>query len=146
MEEVIDKFRPNAQKRGLSIVFENKAGDALNTFDRDKIREAAVNYLDNAIKYSASGTTIAVTLELRDGHIRLSIKDGGFGISQEDIPKLFGKFSRLNEARNIDPNGIGIGLYFVKRVVEDHGGKVGVYSEGAGKGSTFWFELPIKKE
>ena len=146
VEEVIDKFRPNAQKRGLSIVFENKAGDALNTFDRDKIREAAVNYLDNAIKYSASGTTIAVTLELRDGHIRLSIKDGGFGISQEDIPKLFGKFSRLNEARNIDPNGIGIGLYFVKRVVEDHGGKVGVYSEGAGKGSTFWFELPIKKE
>ena len=58
--------------------------------------------------------------------------------------KLFAKFVRTEEAKKQDPNGMGIGLYFVKRIVDDHGGKVWVESEGLGRGSTFFVELPIK--
>lgn len=59
-------------------------------------------------------------------------------------PYLFTKFTRSGEARRVDPNGIGIGLYFVKRVVEDHNGRVWAESEGAGKGSVFMVEVPLK--
>lgn len=141
-EEVIDKFRPNAGKKGLEIVFENKAGASTLTLDQDKIREAVVNYLDNAIKYSDKGR-IGVTLERSGNNLRFAVKDVGLGIKAEDISKMFGKFHRTEEAQVKDPNGMGIGLYFVKRVVEDHGGKVGVYSGGVGKGSTFWMDLPM---
>lgn len=145
-EEVIDKFRPGAQKKGLEIIFENKAGGpAVLIFDQDKIREAVINYIDNAIKYSDKGR-IAVTLEQSGSNLRLAVKDAGLGIKAEDISEMFGKFHRTEEARVKDPNGMGIGLYFVKRVVEDHGGKVGAYSQGLGKGSTFWMEVPIKSK
>lgn len=145
IEEVIDKFKPNAGKKGLAIVFENKAGAASLVFDQDKLREAVVNYIDNAIKYSERGE-IVVTLERSGSNLRLSVKDNGLGIKPDDIAKLFDKFIRTQEAQVKDPNGMGIGLYFVKRVVEDHDGKVGASSEGVGKGSTFWIELPIKSK
>ena len=75
--------------------------------------------------------------------MRLSIKDTGIGIKPADVQMLFAKFSRTEEAKKHDPNGMGIGLFFVKRVIGDHGGSVGAESEGIGKGSTFWFELPV---
>ena len=61
------------------------------------------------------------------------------------LKRLFVKFARTEEAQRSDPNGMGIGLYFVKKVAEDHGGKVWVESEGIGKGSTFFIELPLKR-
>jgi len=147
-EEVIDKFRPSAGKKGLEIFFENKAGASTLTLDQDKIREAVVNYLDNAIKYSGKGN-ISVLLSSMQGPggqwLRFEVKDSGLGFKKEDTLQLFGKFVRTEEARRLDSNGMGIGLYFVKRVVQDHGGNVGALSEGAGKGSTFWLELPMKK-
>ena len=78
--------------------------------------------------------------------VRFSVKDQGIGIKPEDVSRLFTKFTRTIEAQKTDPNGMGIGLYFVKRVVEDHGGAVGAMSEGAGKGSTFFVELPIRHQ
>lgn len=147
--EVIDKFKQNAEKKGLGIMLENKAGAAVFVFDRDKIREAVVNLVDNAVKYSRQGS-IVVALERADtgagARMRLSVKDTGIGVKAEDIKNLFAKFSRTEEAKKTDPNGMGIGLFFVKRVVEDHGGSIGVSSEGIGHGSTFWFEVPMRSE
>ena len=60
--------------------------------------------------------------------------------------KFIFRFSRAEEAKTRDPNGMGIGTYFAKRVVQDHGGNVGAFSEGPGKGSTFWMELPMKNQ
>ena len=148
VEEVVDKFKNSAEKKGIAVVFENKLGAASFVFDADKIREAVVNYFDNAIKYSDKGE-VRVALEPMQGPdgkwLRLSVTDNGLGIRKEDIWKLFAKFSRTDEARSRDPNGMGIGIYFAKRVVQDHGGNVGAFSEGVGKGSTFWLELPMKK-
>lgn len=149
--EVIDKFRQNAEKKGLALVFENKAGGLPPvTFDPDKMREVVVNLIDNAIKYSNEGEEVKIVEERvagQDGErIRVSVKDSGLGVKSGDIVNLFAKFSRTEEAKARDPNGIGIGLYFVKRIVEDHGGAVGAFSEGVGKGSTFWIEIPLQHD
>ncbi len=143
--KVVEEFRPNAEKKGLRLAFVNNAGAIPSfVFDADKIREAVVNLTDNAIKYSTQGE-VKITLEKSaPDRVRLSVKDTGIGVSKEDLPRLFTKFIRTEDARLHDPNGMGIGLYFVKRVLDDHGGRVGVESEGLGKGSTFWVELPIK--
>ena len=147
VQEVIDKFKPNAEKKGITFVFENKLGPASFIFDTDKLREAVVNYVDNAVKYTDTGD-VRVTLSSMQGPdgawARLEVRDSGIGIKNEDIWKLFDKFSRTEEAKRQDPNGMGIGLYFAKRVIRDHGGNVGAFSEGIGRGSTFWFEVPMR--
>ena len=107
-----------------------------------------VNYVDNAVKYTDTGD-VRVTLSSMQGPdgawTRLEVRDSGIGIKNEDIWKLFDKFSRTEEAKRHDPNGMGIGIYFAKRVIRDHGGNVGAFSEGVGRGSTFWLELPMKQ-
>ncbi|TSC77599.1 MAG: hypothetical protein G01um101433_516 [Parcubacteria group bacterium Gr01-1014_33] len=147
-EKVIEEFTSPAKKKGLRILFENRAGTLPQfLFDQDKMREVAVNLVDNAVKYSKEGE-VAVRLEVTatggKPHARLSVHDSGIGIKKEDIAKLFSKFARTEQAQLADPNGMGIGLYFVKRVVEDHGGKVWAESEGEGKGSTFFLEIPMR--
>jgi len=146
--EVIDGFKAGAEKKNVALAFGNHAAAPVKfAFDQDKIREAVVNYMDNAIKYSSAGGRVVVGLDVTgsgaDAWARLSVKDNGLGIKHEDIAKLFDKFSRTDEAKNFDPNGMGIGLYFAKRVVQDHGGRVWAESEGIGRGSTFSLELPL---
>lgn len=147
-ESVVGEYTPEAKKKGLKLVFKNELKKAFQfVFDRDKIREVIINLIHNSIKYSPRG---AITVRLArsgegpDAKMLLSVKDEGAGIKPEDISKLFIKFNRTEEVKVIDPNGMGIGLYFVKRVVEDHGGKAWAESEGLGKGSTFIVELPVK--
>ncbi|MBI4225102.1 MAG: GAF domain-containing sensor histidine kinase [Candidatus Sungbacteria bacterium] len=147
MQGIVTEYTPAAKKKGLKLVFENHAENlAPFLFDADKMREVAVNIIDNAMKYSKEGS-ISVMIEEadKDKTLRFSVKDHGLGIKKEDIPKLFVKFNRLPEAKNLVVNGTGIGLYFAKRIVEDHGGRVGVESPGPGNGSTFWVEIPIRK-
>lgn len=110
-----------------------------------------MNMVDNAIKYTAlyadtTDRTVTITYEHLiepRSRARISVRDHGMGINKQDIKKLFTKFARTPEAQKADPGGMGIGIYFVKRVMEDHGGSAGVESEGSGKGSTFWVELPL---
>lgn len=146
IQDVVGEFKANADKKGVTLAFENKAeGLPALSLDADKIREMVINFIDNAIKYTSAGKAIFALLEKKQNEwVRLSVRDEGLGIKKEDLKKLFTKFSRTDEARAQDPNGMGIGLYFAKRVVEDHGGRVWVESEGPGKGSTFFVDLPIK--
>lgn len=148
-KSVVAEYAPEAKKKGLNLVFKNDLGKMYDfVFDKDKMREVIINLIHNAIKYSPQG---AITVHLgraseqADGGVVLSVKDEGVGIKPEDISKLFIKFNRTEEVKTIDPNGMGIGLYFVKRVMEDHGGRARAESEGIGKGSTFIVELPYKR-
>lgn len=145
---IIEEFRPMAVKKGLSLIFENSAKELVPfMFDPDKMREVIINMVDNAIKYSESGE-IRVRLAYGAGkdairRVRFSVTDNGIGVMPDDQRRLFAKFVRSEDARKTDPGGSGIGLYFAKRVVEDHKGTVGVTSEGRGRGSTFFVELPV---
>ncbi len=140
--EVVNELKPTVEKKGLSITidFDKKANfDA--RIDAGKIKQAITNLVDNAVKYTPKGS-ITVNLARSGGRIDLAVKDTGMGISAENIPKLFQKFSRSKDAITTNVGGTGLGLYVVKQMVEGHeGGKVWVESPGEHKGSTFHIEV-----
>jgi PAS domain S-box-containing protein len=107
--------------------------------DHDRLERIAINLLSNALKYSAPGTPINVSAEHRDATVVISVTDQGQGIMPEELPKLFQRFYR---AANRKAEGIGLGLYITRLLVEAHGGRIWVDSQ-PGQGSTFAFSLPI---
>src|SRR3990167_5254781 len=143
---VLQELEETAKTKNIPLVYKNEnVTDSRLMGDFDKLHEVVINIVDNAIKYSEHGSVELVLRKLGPGNsqrLALSVKDSGIGVKPEDIPKLFGKFVRSENAKRIRPDGMGLGLYIVKRIVEDHKGHVRVESEGVGKGSTFSVELP----
>lgn len=148
VKDVMENLQGYAAEKNITIEFKDNAPDLPDFyFDREKIQEVIMNLVDNAIKYSADGK-IELFLyypEGRKDQIVLKVKDNGMGINPKDIPRLFNKFVRTAEAQKIDPGGSGIGLYFARRVVEDHQGGIWAKSEGIGKGTEFYMQLPIRE-
>jgi signal transduction histidine kinase len=113
--------------------------------DLDKTRQVIMNLVDNAIHYSAppsGGGKVVVSLAEDGSDIVFKVVDNGIGVPEAQQKKLFKKFFRAANAQNTRPDGTGLGLYLVKRVVEDQGGEV-VFESKEGKGSTFGFRIPI---
>ena len=108
--------------------------------DVTRLREVYQNLIENAIKYMGEQETpwIRIGAELKDDMVHCFVSDNGIGIEPRFQGQIFGLFHRLSS----DTGGTGIGLALVKRIVEVHGGKVWVESEGLGKGTTLWFALP----
>jgi two-component system phosphate regulon sensor histidine kinase PhoR len=105
------------------------------------IEEAAVNLLDNAIKYSDPNSTIQTTVLSEHNEIIICFEDQGIGIAQEHLPRLFERFYRVDKARSRHLGGTGLGLAIVKHIAQAHGGYVTVEST-PGKGSKFEIHLP----
>lgn len=109
--------------------------------DEDLMEQAAVNLLDNAIKYSPAGSRISVTAHLTEQEILIRFQDEGIGIASRHLPRLFERFYRVDKSRSRREGGTGLGLAIVKHIVQTHGGQVGVESI-RGKGSNFTIHLP----
>ena len=108
------------------------------------IQRVLDNFVSNAIKYSPAGSNVWIRLErerLTGSYIRVSVKDEGPGLTEEDKQKVFGKMQRLSAKPTAGEHSSGLGLFIVKQLVEAHGGQVGVDSKH-GHGATFWFTLP----
>ncbi|MDP3963791.1 MAG: HAMP domain-containing sensor histidine kinase [bacterium] len=143
LTHVIAEARLQADIKKIPIVWEaSPEAPCVINGDRDNLTQAFANILDNAIKYTSAGS-ITVTLECSDMTNRISIKDTGRGIVKSDLPKLFDKFMRGEDMRELYREGRGLGLYIARQIVIGHGGKVWAESEGEGKGSTFIIELPL---
>jgi signal transduction histidine kinase len=110
--------------------------------DEQKTRQAVMNLVDNAIYYTPKGE-VKVYLEEEDQGIKFRVVDNGIGVPENEKPKMFQKFYRAGNAKQERPNGNGVGLYLVKRIIEDQGGKI-IFESTVGKGSTFGFTLPFK--
>jgi signal transduction histidine kinase len=108
--------------------------------DRDRIAQVIGNLLSNAIKYSPEGAEVRVVLELDESGARLSVVDEGMGITPRDKDRVFEKFYRGSDAREI--GGTGLGLAVAREIVTSHGGEIGVESETS-RGSTFTVRLPV---
>ena len=108
--------------------------------DYARLERILVNLLSNALKYSDPGTPVQVNARAQDGAVVIAITDQGRGIPPEVIPHLFERFYRAPEERKGE--GIGLGLFITKVLVEAHGGRIWVESE-VGKGSSFYFTLPV---
>jgi PAS domain S-box-containing protein len=114
--------------------------------DSDSIFRVIANLLSNARKYSPNGGAIIVAAEAVDGMVRISVQDSGLGIPSEALNQLFHKFYRVDTADRRGIKGTGLGLAISKNIVEAHGGKIGVSSQGVGKGSLFFFTIPTVRE
>ncbi|MHB9026504.1 MAG: ATP-binding protein [Armatimonadota bacterium] len=108
--------------------------------DSDRLERILTNLLSNALKYSDPGMPVQVCLQPQEGELCIAVTDQGRGIAPDHVPHLFGKFYRADSSRKAE--GIGLGLYITKLMVEAHGGRIWVESE-VGKGSTFSFTLPV---
>ena len=111
--------------------------------DQDKIVQVLTNFINNAVKYSPKDSTIQVACITQNGMAYVSVSDEGMGIAPKDQPHVFDRFYRVESERMNTVKGFGIGLYICKEIIARHGGTIGVESE-LGKGSTFWFTLPVK--
>lgn len=144
VNEVVDRQKEYAEKKGLKLELNIEDGEYGMTGDAVQLGEATKNMIDNSINYTESGG-IKITLRNSPTHknnIRLEVKDTGVGLSDEDKTKLFKSGGRGTESLKVNVNSTGYGLVFVKGVVEAHKGMVWAESQGRGKGSTFVLELP----
>ena len=112
--------------------------------DGNRIKQVLDNYLSNAIKYSEKNTRITIRVHSHGDHMRFEICDQGQGIPNEELQKLFKEYSRTSVLPTGGEKSTGLGLAIVKKIVKEHGGEVGATSE-AGKGSVFYFTIPLSK-
>ncbi len=111
--------------------------------DENKLERIFQNMISNALKYSSAGTPVLIDAVQKGDEIEVLIIDQGMGISEEDIPRLFERFYRGRRVPSVE--GVGLGLYITRRLVEAHGGRIWVESRG-GEGATFHITLPIAAE
>ncbi|MGI6611960.1 MAG: sensor histidine kinase [Candidatus Nanosyncoccaceae bacterium] len=117
---------------------------AVINLDRDKIRQAIGNLLDNAIYYSDKRSVIGVTIKQVSRSIEVTVRDRGIGVPPKERAELFDKFFRASNGRKRRPDGTGIGLYLVQEIISRHNGEV-FYQPSIDKGSVFGFRLPIDR-
>ena len=136
MSSVYEEMRDKAEFKGLSLELE--ASDARAFFDRKWTAEALTNIVDNAIKYTERGSVSLSAVEY-EMFVCVKVKDTGAGIAEADIPKIFARFSRLEEAHQKE--GVGIGLYLAREIIAGEGGYIRLESV-PGEGSRFSVYVP----
>ncbi|MDP2705099.1 MAG: ATP-binding protein [Patescibacteria group bacterium] len=150
IEEIKNELKPNIEQRHLSfkVSFTPEAQVLRIPADRRIIKAALFNLIDNAVKYTQEGGVSVLGVVFihpidKKNFLRIEIKDTGIGISKDDLLKIFNHyFERTPEAQKMYATGRGLGLALSKNMIQLHGGRVFVESEGPGKGSIFTVELP----
>jgi len=143
IEGIIEELRVQAEEKGIYLKFKKTSLPKMK-LDKRKIRDAICNIVDNAIKYTPKGG-VTITPRIKDGKLEIIISDTGIGMNKEEIGHfLKGKlFERGEEAKKLYGPGRGIGLSIAVEFIKAHGGRVWAESQGRGKGTTFFIELPI---
>ncbi len=134
-------LRERAVQKNIAIINETTGGALPRVMaDQGRLEQVVVNLLENAIKYTPDGGTVRLFTEDGGEYVKVSVADTGIGIPFKDLPRIFERFYRVDEARTREQGGTGLGLAIVKHIVQLHGGAVAVTSE-PGKGSIFSFTL-----
>jgi signal transduction histidine kinase len=143
IERVLLLLDPVAMSRDVPIKCEFEKNLPVVMVDSDLIAQAVTNVIANAIKYSPPGREILVSVWTEGNDLRIEVADKGYGIAPENVKRIFEKFYRVPHGEHTDEPGTGLGLTFVREIMDAHGGYVTVESE-LGVGSTFTLRLPLE--
>jgi PAS domain S-box-containing protein len=138
MSDLDTRFKAKNQK----VTYLRPAKDLVVEVDPQLLRMVIENIIDNASKYTPADRNITVDLYKIKDHISIAIRDEGVGIDEKDIPQIFQKFSRVPNPLSETVGGTGLGLYWAKRIVDLHNGKIQVSSK-PGRGTTFIIQIPL---
>jgi len=144
LSEIFKELEPEVAMKKLYLKFE-KPKEPLPQIKADpgKLKAALFNIIDNGIKYTEEGGA-TIRCKIKDNRLQIEVRDTGIGMTKEEINALFtGFFKRSEEAKKVYATGRGIGLFVSSQIIKTHQGTVWAESEGRGKGSAFYIELPI---
>ena len=140
--EAVDRVRPAAEQQGIAIEVDEPAARLIVAGDRRQLVSATYNLLENAVKYSDTGSTVQVRARTDGRWVDIEVQDHGIGIPRRDLERVFERFYRVDRARSRETGGTGLGLAIVRHVASNHDGDVKVDSS-EGEGSTFTLRLPV---
>lgn len=141
IQEVANEIGQSFSNKEISLSLELPQRINPVKANEDRIKQVMVNLLENALKFTPKKGWVCVSVVDAGVDIKVCVKDTGIGIPQEELPRVFERFYRVDKARSRQLGGFGLGLSITKHIVEAYGGKMGVEST-LGEGSIFWFTLP----
>ncbi len=144
VNRVFEELKIKAKEKSINLNLVSYPEKLTSNIDKDKIEEVLENIIGNAIKYTPNNGTVSIYFTVEENEVLIHVSDTGLGISKEDLSKLFTKFGRLEQAKQSQTQGTGLGLYISKQIIELHKGTIKVYSE-VGKGTTFSISLPLSQ-
>lgn len=142
IETALQQVAATAMQRSIAVATSLPPDLPVPTIHPKQLSDALICLLDNAIKFSRPGGRVLVWAGSENGHVRIVVADGGVGIPADELPLLFQPFYQVDRRRN-EQQGVGLGLYIARRLVEIHGGDIEVESI-VGQGSTFTITLPAR--
>jgi len=140
-----DLLQPAAQKKSQTVAVDVDRAIPRVLGNPDYLERAIANLVDNAIKYTPEGGSVALSVGQDNGHVTVEVADNGIGIPPDDLPRIFERFYRVDRSRSREMGGTGLGLSIVKHVAQVHGGSIDVTST-PGSGSRFRLKLPVPNE
>lgn len=145
LNDFLENHKLDFEKDNITLINKISSDAAIVNADREKISRVFANLTDNAVKYrSGNNPVIEVKTEKNDGGIYITVTDNGIGIAENELQNVFEGFYRVDSSRTIKGSGLGLGI--VKQIVEKHGGKIWLKSEGLGKGTTAAVYLPLANQ
>ena len=143
LQRAADRMRMQAERAEINLTLDCPSKLPPVQADVARIEQVLVNLIHNGIKFTSTGGTVTLSAEVATDKIRFAVDDSGIGIPSRDLPRIFERFYKADRARA--SRGTGLGLSISKHLVEAHGGTIWAESV-EGRGSTFYFSLPIAKE
>jgi two-component system sensor histidine kinase ResE len=143
LDSIVEKFSPQAKRAGIDLTSNVPANLPSLIGDGDRLAQVFTNLVDNAIKFTLAGGSVALFASPSGVEMEISITDSGIGVPKEALPRLFDRFYQVDPSRaGGESHGAGLGLAIVREIIEAHNGRISVRSE-VGHGTTFVIHLPL---
>ena len=124
VESIVDSIEVYANEKKINIIFDTNVEEFMINADLEAVDRIVMNLLSNAIKFSPVDEVIEVTVNAEENNVKISVKDNGIGIAEEEQKKIFNRFEQATNSKRVEGKGSGIGLDLVSYLVKSHGGKI----------------------